>query len=128
MNNLTFFLLALLPSIGFSQSAFNNEGGQIYIQKGALVSVQGDFTNQNKGSVIGSVQNDGIIEVAGNFSNTSGALFSVYNDNTSTDRAVKFIGSGTQTISGSMNNADSASFYNLVVDKASSGIGGSNVY
>jgi Secretion system C-terminal sorting domain len=120
MNKLLILIIALIPGIGFAQTAFLNEGGQVYIQKGALLSVQGDFSNQNKGTITGSVQNDGIIEVSGNFNNAAGSVFTVYNDNTSTDRAVKFIGSGTQTISGSMNTSDSASFYNMVIDKTSS--------
>lgn len=117
MNKLYFILFAVLPAFGFSQSAFNNWGGQVYVQKGALLEIKGDFNNQNKGSEYGSVQNDGIIEVSGNFINSAGSTFTVYNDNTSTDRAVKFIGSGTQSISGSMSTTGSSSFYNLVVDK-----------
>ena len=54
MNKLIHFIITLIPVFAFSQSAFYNEGGQVYLQKGALLSVQGDFTNDNKGSLNGS--------------------------------------------------------------------------
>lgn len=109
-------LLLLAPLLSFGQSAFLNKGGAVYIQQSALVTIKGDLDNENNGST-GSVQNDGILELSGNFKNGNGAQFT-YNTNTnSTDRAVKFIGSGKQTISGSMSTAGTSSFYNLVVDQ-----------
>jgi len=94
-----------------------NNGSNIYVQQSALVEVQGDFVNTIS-NTNGSVSNDGIIELSGNFENDSGAVFHVGTNSASTDRAVKFIGSGKQIIAGSMSKTDSASFYNLVIDMA----------
>ncbi len=115
MNKLSLFLITLLPCFAVAQStAFYNQGSTVYIQKGALLEVQGNFANDS-----GAIENDGIIELQGNFQNGSNAGFAVYNDSTSTERAVKFVGTGTQAIIGNMGNNASASFYNLVVDKTS---------
>jgi hypothetical protein len=117
MNKLILLFLAILPpSLGFCQYEFNNKGANIYVQTGALIEVQGNFVNDN-GSSNGAVKNDGIIEVQGNFQNNTNATFGVSSDNTSKDRAVKFVGSGTQEIIGNMNTPGTSSFYNVVVDK-----------
>lgn len=88
-------------------------GSEIYIQKGALVHVDGDFVNDAS-----QIKNDGIIELKGDFETKDSGTLSVYNDNSSKDRAVKFIGSGPQAIKGNVNTAGTSSFYNLVIDKA----------
>ncbi|HWB63598.1 MAG TPA: T9SS type A sorting domain-containing protein [Chitinophagales bacterium] len=117
MKKLLIVITALLPLAGFSQ--IYNKGGVMYIQKGAILNVQGDFVNDN-GTTGGSVKNDGIIELTGDFNNVGSASFTVNTDNTSKDRAVKFVGSGTQAIKGNMNTSGTASFYNLIVDKTNS--------
>ena len=117
MKKLLLFLSAIIPLSAYCQFEFHNRGSQVYAQKGALIVVQGAFVND---SSIGAVKNDGTIEVQGDFVNSNGASFTVNTDNTSKDRAVKFTGTGTQAIKGLMNTAGTASFYNLVVDKATS--------
>lgn len=108
-------LLAALPFMASAQRGFINEGAQIYIQKGAVMSVEGAFVNGNSDTSTGFVHNDGIIQLQGDFENQAGAGFGIFDDNTSKERAVKFTGSGTQAIKGDLENA---SFYNLVIDKA----------
>ncbi len=103
----------------FAQNEFYNDGADIYTQKGALIHIQGTLTNDDGGGN-GSINNDGVIEVKGDIENQTGAEFKVGADATSTDRAVKFIGSGTQAIKGTFSSNGTASFYNLVVDKAAS--------
>ena len=119
MNKLQVLIFSLIPLIGFSQYELNNKGGALYLQKGSLLTVQGDFINDTSAASNGLVFNDGTIEVQGNFQNSPNASFRVFNDNTSTERVVKFTGSGTQSIIGQMNTPGTASFYNLVVDKTS---------
>lgn len=110
MNKLNLFILLLFPTFSFAQII--NKGSEIYSQTGAYIHVKGAFINNG-----GSVKNDGIIEVDGDFENRAGSSFTVYNDNNSTERAVKFVGAGTQVVKGDMSSAN-ASFYNLVIDKA----------
>lgn len=112
---LPLLLLAVLSAN--AQNEFYNKGADIYIQKGALIHVQGSVIN-NDGPGNGSINNDGIIEVKGDFENQTGAELKVYIDNTSTDRAIKFVGAGKQLIKGSLTGTGTASFYNLVIDKA----------
>lgn len=101
----------------FAQNEFYNKGAEVYIQKGALVHIQGELVNDNS-TTNGEILNDGIIEVKTDFENKTGAKFKIGTDSTSTDRAVKFIGNGNQKIKGTLNTTGSASFYNLVIDKA----------
>lgn len=110
-----FVLLAALPFMASAQRGFTNEGAQIYIQKGAVMNVEGTFVNGNSDTSNGFIHNDGIIQLQGDFENQAGAGFGIFDDNTSKERAVKFTGSGTQSIKGDLGNA---SFYNLVIDKA----------
>ncbi|MFN8299883.1 MAG: T9SS type A sorting domain-containing protein [Chitinophagales bacterium] len=117
MKKTLFILIALLPVLAFGQFEFNNVGAAIYNQKGSLLFIDGSFTNNN-GSTNGAVSNDGIIELKGDFENKTGAAFTAANDSTSKERAVKFIGSGTQFIKGDLNTPGTASLYNVVVDKA----------
>ena len=107
-------LFFLTPFIGKAQVLIN-KGSAIYIQEQALVKVQGDFTNDASGGI----NNDGTIELTGNFENKTGSTFQVYNNSASKERVVKFIGTGTQLIKGSMSGTGSSSFYNLVIDKTS---------
>ena len=98
-----------------SNTALSNKGGVIYIQKAAIVTVQGDLLNTKTDST-GTILNDGVIELTGNFQNDSGAVFKTGSNSSSTDRAVKFIGNN-QSIIGSMSTTGKASFYNLVIDQ-----------
>jgi Peptidase C10 family/Spi protease inhibitor/Secretion system C-terminal sorting domain/SprB repeat len=104
---------------GTFTGTFTNKGSVIYIQKSALVEVQGTLVNTLSDST-GIIKNDGIIELSGNFQNDSGALFQVGANSASTDRAVKFIGTGTQVITGNMSIPGKSSFYNLVIDQSAS--------
>jgi len=109
-----FFLLSLSV---FGQNEFYNTGSVVYIQKGALVHVQGTITNAVDavyGST-GTFTNNGIIELDGDFNTATGTTFQADLSNASTDRAVKFTGLGTQYIKGT----GTATFYNLVLDKQS---------
>lgn len=110
MKKLLHLAITLIPAISFAQNEFIN-GGDLYLQTGALLHVQGGFTNDH-----GTVKNDGIIEVDGDFENRAGAVFTTGNDVTSTERAVKFTGSGTQAIRGDFTFSP---FYNMVIDKVS---------
>ncbi len=110
MKKLLHLTIALIPAISFAQNEFNNRG-DLYLQQGALLHVQGAFVNDG-----GTVKNDGIIEVDGDFENKAGSVFGTHTDITSQERAVKFTGSGTQTIKGDLTNSP---FYNLIIDKAS---------
>lgn len=113
-------LLCFVPAV-FSLQAqdytFYNKGADIYIQNGALVHVQGTFTNDN-GSANGITENDGILEVKKDFDNKTGATFRHNNLTGSQERAVRFIGTGKQAIIGDMSSTD-ASFYNLIIDQQS---------
>ncbi len=106
-----------IPFMGFGQYEFYNKGAEVFIQPGALVHVQGTFTNDN-GSTNGSIENDGILEVKGDFDNKSSSSF--ISSGVSNDAVVKFVGSGKQLIKGSMSTIGSSSFYNLIVDQVSS--------
>ncbi len=119
------FTALILPFVLSAQNEFYNSGADVYIQKGALLHIQGDFSNVPSTDInndpIGSVNNDGIIEIKGNFNSERDAIFGIYNDNTSTERAVKFVGAGKQLITGLIDGTGApraSSFYNLVIDKA----------
>ena len=112
-------LLTLLasPVLMFAQTSdvFYNNGNDIYIQENALIEVQGNVVNKT-----GSINNDGTIELTGDLQNDSTAQFKTHTNSASKERTVKFIGSGTQAIKGDLSRTSAASFYNLVIDKASS--------
>lgn len=114
-------LLSLSPAIGFAQTldanAFFNKGADVYIQEGALLHVQGTLTNTD----VGSVYNDGIIELKGDIDNTGGLQFQPMYNGGGNEKAVKFVGGGTQYIKGDMGSTLNNSFYNLVIDKSTSG-------
>ncbi len=109
------FMLAQTPPATHPNLLFNH-GGMVYIQKGALLHIQGEMVNDNN-ITTGEIFNDGIIEVKEHFENKAGAAFKVGADATSTDRAVKFIGNGKQIIKGDLSTVGTASFHNLVIDK-----------
>lgn len=113
---LAFFTLLAAPTLMFAQTSdvFYNNGNDIYIQENSLIEVQGNIVNRT-----GSINNDGTIELSGDFQNDSTASFKTHTNSASKERTVKFIGSGTQAIKGDLSNPSSASFYNLVIDKGS---------
>jgi hypothetical protein len=102
------------------EDALINRGETIYVQQGALIEVQGNLINDSTAEGSGIINNDGTIELTGNFENREGAKFRTYNNDASKERVVKFIGSGKQTIAGDISRTNEASFYNLVIDKANS--------
>ena len=83
--------LLLIPFLTYAQNAFINRGVNIYIQEKGLLERQGNFLNDSRTN---AVNNDGTIEVTGNFNNVTGATFGVYNNSASTERVVKFTGNG----------------------------------
>ncbi len=105
-----------IPILGFSQNEFYNKGAEVTIQAGALLHVQGTFTNDN-GTTNGDIENDGTLEVKGDFDNKANTTFK--SSGFSSDAVVKFVGSGTQHIKGSMNTVGTSSFFNMIVDQVS---------
>lgn len=107
----------IIPIMGYAQTtptALYNKGDAIYVQKNALLEVQGNFENTS-----GGIYNDGTIELTGDFENGTGAQLKVHSNTASKDRVIKFIGDGTQAIKGDFSDPTKASFYNLVIDKSS---------
>ncbi|MBL0309821.1 MAG: T9SS type A sorting domain-containing protein [Bacteroidetes bacterium] len=109
--------MVFTPLAGKAQGGFINQGCNIYVQKAGLIHVQSNFVN-GSGDSTGLINNDGIIEVGGDFENKDGALFLTSDTGSSKDKAVKFVGSGTQAIKGNMHHPGVSSFYNLVIDKS----------
>jgi hypothetical protein len=91
----------------------------VFIQKGALLHIQGKLTNNN----VGQILNDGIIEVKGDIENVAGSQFAPNNGaQLATDeKAVKFVGDATQVIKGDFSSPFYSTLYNVVVDKGVSG-------
>ncbi|MBP6731091.1 MAG: T9SS type A sorting domain-containing protein [Chitinophagales bacterium] len=114
-------LLSLSPLLSFAQTldanAFYNSGADVYVQEGALLHVQGTLTN----TAVGSVYNDGVIELKGDIDNTGGLQFQPMYNGGANQKAVKFVGDATQYIKGDFGNTLTSSFYNLVIDKGTSG-------
>ncbi|HWB62712.1 MAG TPA: T9SS type A sorting domain-containing protein [Chitinophagales bacterium] len=114
------FTATLSFLFSFCQSEFYNTGSGVYIQQGALVHVQGTVTNDNNSlGANDTFTNNGILEIDGDLNNIDGAKFQYDNSTSSTDRAVKFTGTGIQHIYGSLNSS-SAYLYNLVLDQSTS--------
>jgi len=123
----TLLLLAFCPFLGFGQSpdyTFYNDGANdgngsagVFVQKGALLHIQGKLTNANVGQVV----NEGIIELKGDIENVPGSKFQTNNTqiDSTNEKTVKFVGDGTQAIIGDF--VTDGSFFNLVVDKGVSG-------
>lgn len=116
----TIILLLLSPAaVLFAQTnELFNRGGELYIQENALLRIQGGLVSENH-TTNASINNDGIIELDGDIENKSGATFAIHTNNASKERAVKFVGNGTQFIKGDFSTPGQSGFYNLVVDKAS---------
>lgn len=104
---------------------FYNNGDLIHVQSGAILHVQGDLENKNV-SGTKTINNNGIIEVEGNFNNESGgAVF----QRTSGEGVVRLIGG---SVVAGVANADheqrikgdwttNGKFHTLVIDKQTAG-------
>ena len=119
-------LLGILPCLVFSQGStanlLYNNGDVLYVQSGALLHVQGDVINKS-GSTL---TNNGLLNVEGDITN-NGAFKT---DGSVGEGTVRLIGNstmsgsataGTQTLSGTLSTAGTASFYNLVIDLGTTG-------
>lgn len=115
------FLAALLLSMIFAmqcnaQAMLYNDGGVLHTDRSSILYIEGDLQNKTTGTI----QNDGVIELMGDLTNDSTAQMVNGTDGTSTERAYKFIGTGTQAIKGDLSNASTRYIQNLIVDKATS--------
>ncbi len=114
-------LFSFSPVFSFAQTldanAFYSKGADVYVQEGALLHVQGTLTNTDGGTML----NDGIIEIKGDIDNTGGSQFQPIYNGGGNEKAIKFVGDGTQAIKGDFASPLNNSFYNLVVDKGTSG-------
>jgi hypothetical protein len=117
INSLPLVIIMLMICVAGSraQQGLYNAGGLLHTNKNSILHVAGEIQNQ-----AGSIQNDGVIELTGNFTNDSVAMLVNGADSTSTERAYKFIGAGTQLIKGNISDSAVRYFYNLVIDKAAS--------
>lgn len=120
-------MFGFAPGISSAQSTANlfyNNGDIVYVQSGAVLHVQGDVVNvSGAGSAF---TNNGLLNVEGDITNNG----TFKTDGSVGEGTVRLIGNttmagsttaGTQTISGTFNNASTASFYNLVIDRGAAG-------
>ena len=115
---LTTMLLVISSSLSLSaQTTLYNNGGLLHANKNALLHIDAEIENKTTSTL----ENDGVIEITSNFTNDSTAIFTIGSDGSSTERAVKFIGSGLQFIYGNISDTVNRYFYNLVIDKSGSG-------
>lgn len=115
-------LVAMLLSAVFAtnsqaQATLYNDGGTLHTDEGAIIYVEGDIQNMNTSTI----ENDGVIELAGDLTNDSTAQMKNGSNNSSTERAYKFIGTGTQAIIGNLSNTSTRYIHNLIIDKQGSG-------
>ena len=99
------YFTALLLSLVFTtqgnaQATLYNDGGTLHTDKSAILFIEGDLLNKNTSTL----ENDGVIELMGDLTNDSTAHIKNGSDATSTERAYKFIGNGTQAIKGDFSN------------------------
>ncbi len=106
---LSLFILAIVGRVT-AQNELYNDGALIFIEDGALVHVEGEVINANSGTM----ENNGTIEVSGDFTNNA-----TYQYSGSGARTVIFNGVGnTQNISGNMDgSAGTNDFHNLTIQK-----------
>jgi len=64
-------LLLLMPCGLYAQSEFYNNGSSVSVQSGGLIYVQGEVVNNNAGANTGFITNNGLIQLSGNWTNTS---------------------------------------------------------
>lgn len=129
------FVFCLMPGVIFPQgntpNLFYNKGALVYVQHGAVLHVQGDFVNTNSSTFT----NNGLLNVEGDFTNSGGSTFDVDGSVSSVgEGTVRLIGNstmagsataGVQTLSGTLSAPGTApgsgSFYNLVIDRGTTG-------
>jgi hypothetical protein len=102
MKQLILSALCLVPFIGIGQTLLYNDGAMIKVQPGATLYVEGGIHN----TASGTIDNDGTIEIKGNFINEG--MWEATEANT-----IKFSGNSHSNVS-----PGSAVFYNVVVEKA----------
>lgn len=100
-----------------AQVGLYNNGGLLHTDKDAILYIDGNLENADTAKI----ENDGVIELTGDLTNNNSARMVNGADNSSTERAYKFTGSGTQTIVGDLTDVANRYIYNLIVDKQSSG-------
>lgn len=105
MKRLFFAALCTLPVFGYGQTLLYNDGAMIKVQTGATLYVEGGIHNANNGSNTGVIDNDGTIEVRGNFINAG--TWEASHPNT-----LKFSGNINSDVT-----PGSAQFHNVVIQK-----------
>ena len=99
-----------------AQATLYNDGGTLHTDKSSILYIEGDLQNKNTSTL----ENDGVIELMGDLTNDNTAQIKNGSDGTSTERAYKFIGTGTQAIKGDFSNSSTRYIHNLIIDKATS--------
>ncbi|HJW29550.1 MAG TPA: hypothetical protein VJ508_09915, partial [Saprospiraceae bacterium] len=87
MKRVILFILGALPVLGFGQILVSNQGALIKIQAGATLFVEGGIENISGGTI----DNDGTLEVQGNFVNSA-------NWEPSQPNTLRFTGNATSDI------------------------------
>ena len=100
-----------------AQAILYNDGGFLHTDGASILYVDGDIQNKDTAHI----ENDGVIELSGDLTNDNTAKMVNGSDDASTERAYKFIGGGVQWIYGDVSNDTNRYFYNLVIDKVTSG-------
>jgi hypothetical protein len=107
MKKILFTLLFLIAFFaGYSQ--MNNNGGNITVETGATLVIEGNYTSTSNGIL----EVDGLVQLKGNFINTSGTIA------TGSTGRLAFAGTSPQQISG----AQSTTFYCAVEVNNGSGV------
>jgi hypothetical protein len=114
---LTLSFLLLLSATSPAQSGLYIDGGLLHANKNGILRIEGELQNKAGSNLL----NDGVIEIAGDFTNDSLATLTNGSDASSTERLYKFIGSGTQQLKGNFSDTATRYLYNAVIDKAASG-------
>ena len=115
------FMATILLSLLFhvdakAQATLYNDAGLLHTDGASYLYIDGDLLNQDTGKI----ENDGVIEIKGDLTNASTARMVNGSDNSSTERAYKFTGTGTQVIKGDLADAGNRYIQNLIVDKQTS--------
>jgi hypothetical protein len=107
MKKIFISLLCALPLIGFGQNIlFYNDGAMVKVQAGATLYIQGGIQNTNNGTI----DNDGTIDVEGNFVNSA-------NWEPSQPNTLRFSGTGASDVT-----SGSAVFQTVEITKAGNNV------
>jgi hypothetical protein len=87
MKRIFISLLCSLPVLGFGQILFYNDGAMVKVQPGAVLFIEGGMQN----TATGTIDNDGIIEVQGQFVNAG-------NWDTGQPNTLRFSGTGNSDV------------------------------